>query len=621
MSRRPDHLARRPPHRAPSLRAAGRWMVTFAGFPIGGLRRLPDHRPGRQPAPRAPRRPDHRCHPRCGPGLGARPEPPARRRVDRGHRARPDGRARSRVRSRRLRHQPLDLVAQGAVTGLAVGLAQARRPPAASRPTRPRLARLPRRRLGRRLGGHHGRRHRRRQAVHRLRLQRRPHRRRAHPRPPDRPQPQQETSHEQARRLRHRPDRPPRGRAARRPGRRRGRRQPQRPRAPSPAPRSSAATPPTPAFTTRVAAGADAVYFCLNAMNYARWSEEFPPLQRGVLAGAEAAGARLVVLDNLYAYGPTHGRDLVETMQARPTSAKSATRAAMTVELMASARGRPGRGRDRPGLRLLRSRRHRARPSARPSSAPHSTGRTAQVMGDPDQPHSYSYTPDVAAALITLATAPGATGQHLAPARGRDPHHPPGRRAGLRARRAASPRSSPPARPRCACSGSSSPRCASTCTRSTSSPTAGSSTTASSGRRSATRHPPRRRPGHHPRVVPAAARDHRRIADRHHPMNATMAPPAASAAAAAAMASAALLAIAGFTALGSVFDYPQILQEPTSDILALYREHRAPSAAGSSCWWSARPCSPRPGSCSAAWPAAGSGAGPRSSASPPRPSR
>ena len=43
--------------------------------------------------------------------------------------------------------------------------------------------------------------------------------------------------------------------------------------------------------------------------------------------------------------------------------------------------------------------------------------------------------------------------------------------------------------------------------------------------------------------------------------------------AAAAMTSAALLAIAGFTALGSVFDYPQILQEPTSDILALYREH------------------------------------------------
>jgi hypothetical protein len=38
--------------------------------------------------------------------------------------------------------------------------------------------------------------------------------------------------------------------------------------------------------------------------------------------------------------------------------------------------------------------------------------------------------------------------------------------------------------------------------------------------------------------------------------------------------SASALAIAGFTALGSVFEYPQILEEPTSDILALYREHQ-----------------------------------------------
>ena len=37
---------------------------------------------------------------------------------------------------------------------------------------------------------------------------------------------------------------------------------------------------------------------------------------------------------------------------------------------------------------------------------------------------------------------------------------------------------------------------------------------------------------------------------------------------------ASLLAIAGFTVLGSVFEYPQILEEPTADILALYREHQ-----------------------------------------------
>ncbi len=44
--------------------------------------------------------------------------------------------------------------------------------------------------------------------------------------------------------------------------------------------------------------------------------------------------------------------------------------------------------------------------------------------------------------------------------------------------------------------------------------------------------------------------------------------------AAAGMATAAALAIAGFTALGSIFEYPQILQSPTADILDLYREHQ-----------------------------------------------
>jgi len=164
-----------------------------------------------------------------------------------------------------------------------------------------------------------------------------------------------------------------------------------------------------PAFTREVCSGADAVYFCLNAANYAEWAQEFPPLQRGVLAGAEAAGARLVVLDNLYAYGPTGGRPMVETMQERPSSAKAATRAAMTAELLqAHAAGRVevaiGRASDYFG------------PGAAHSALGETvfgtalTGRTAQIMGDPDQPHSYSYTPDVAGALIILATHPDATG-------------------------------------------------------------------------------------------------------------------------------------------------------------------------------------------------------------------
>jgi nucleoside-diphosphate-sugar epimerase len=163
-------------------------------------------------------------------------------------------------------------------------------------------------------------------------------------------------------------------------------------------------------FTERVCSGADVVYFCLNAPSYDRWSEQFPPLQHGVLAGAASAGARLVVLDNLYTYGPPHGRDLVETMAPAPTSDKSATRATMTEELlMAHARGHAeiviGRASDYFGPGTTHS------ALGESVFGPALAGSTAQVMGDPRQLHSYSYTPDVAAALVNLATAADVTGQ------------------------------------------------------------------------------------------------------------------------------------------------------------------------------------------------------------------
>lgn len=175
-----------------------------------------------------------------------------------------------------------------------------------------------------------------------------------------------------------------------------------------------------PTFTTRICTSADVVYFCLNARSYGRWDEEFPPLQRGVLTGAARAGARLVALDNLYAYGPPNDRPLMETMSANPTSKKSATRAAMSEELLgAHAEGHVqvaiGRASDYFGPGALNS------ALGETVFAAALTGQRARVMGDPDQPHSYSYTPDVAAALVILGTATGATGEiwHLpvAPAR------------------------------------------------------------------------------------------------------------------------------------------------------------------------------------------------------------
>ena len=54
--------------------------------------------------------------------------------------------------------------------------------------------------------------------------------------------------------------------------------------------RSAGDARPTSSSRPRVTAGADVVYFCLNASHYDKWDVEFPPLQRGVVAGAAGRG-------------------------------------------------------------------------------------------------------------------------------------------------------------------------------------------------------------------------------------------------------------------------------------------------------------------------------------------
>jgi nucleoside-diphosphate-sugar epimerase len=162
-------------------------------------------------------------------------------------------------------------------------------------------------------------------------------------------------------------------------------------------------------FARHVAADADTVYFCLNAPNYHRWTEEFPPLQRAVLGAAKAAAARLVVLENLYMYGPTVG-PLRETSPIHPTSSKSRTRATMSADLLAAHhRGEVrvviGRASDFIG------------PGVRDSAfgefvfQPALAGKRAQTMGRPDTLHSYSYVPDVGRNLVLLGSRDDAFGR------------------------------------------------------------------------------------------------------------------------------------------------------------------------------------------------------------------
>lgn len=164
-----------------------------------------------------------------------------------------------------------------------------------------------------------------------------------------------------------------------------------------------------PASTKTLCQGAEVVYHCAGAP-YTQWLEKLPAMQAGILAGAAAAGAKLVVMENVYMYGPTHGRPLTEDLPYAATTRKGSTRARMAEELFAAhkagkVRVAIGRASDffGPGAR--------ASTSGERMFVPAIAGKTVQVMGNPDLPHTYTYVPDIGKGLVILGQRDEALGQ------------------------------------------------------------------------------------------------------------------------------------------------------------------------------------------------------------------
>ena len=164
-----------------------------------------------------------------------------------------------------------------------------------------------------------------------------------------------------------------------------------------------------PRAAAAAAAGACAVYQCLNAP-YAAWPERFPPLQRGVIEAAQRNDALLVSLENLYGYGPTGGVPMTEDLPLAARTVKGRTRATMTAELLdAHATGRIrvaiGRASDFFGAGVTES------SLGERVFANALAGKRADLIGNPDLPHTYSYVPDIADGLATLGTDERAVGE------------------------------------------------------------------------------------------------------------------------------------------------------------------------------------------------------------------
>jgi nucleoside-diphosphate-sugar epimerase len=154
--------------------------------------------------------------------------------------------------------------------------------------------------------------------------------------------------------------------------------------------------------------GAAVVYHCANPP-YAKWPELHPPLMESIVEGTAAAEARLVFGDNLYAYGPVNG-PLTEDLPYRAGGPNGRTRARIAETLMRAheagrIRATIGRGSDFFGPHV-----HLSTVGDR-VFARAIEGKPAQVLGNPDVPHTVTYIDDFARALVTLGEREEALGQ------------------------------------------------------------------------------------------------------------------------------------------------------------------------------------------------------------------
>ena len=162
------------------------------------------------------------------------------------------------------------------------------------------------------------------------------------------------------------------------------------------------------AALTRALRGADVVHQCAQPA-YDRWPQEFPALQAAVVDAAADTGALVVVVENLYGYGPVDG-PINERHPLAATTRKGAVRAQMWRDLLAAHES--GR------IRTVAAR-------ASDFFGPHvegsaygerfvsqvRAGKKVDILGDPDTTHSVTYVPDLAAAMVRLSTEPESWGR------------------------------------------------------------------------------------------------------------------------------------------------------------------------------------------------------------------
>lgn len=164
----------------------------------------------------------------------------------------------------------------------------------------------------------------------------------------------------------------------------------------------------SPADLDRVLAGATHVYQCAQPA-YAHWLEDFVPMQAGMVDAAGRAGAKLILGDNLYMYGPVDGpvdeslpyQHGGKKIKARALMAEYAFEAHEAGKVQVTA----GRASDFFGPWVLSS---AAGDRVFPALL---SGKAAQFIGPLDVPHTWNYIGDFGRALVLLGSREEAFGR------------------------------------------------------------------------------------------------------------------------------------------------------------------------------------------------------------------
>lgn len=158
----------------------------------------------------------------------------------------------------------------------------------------------------------------------------------------------------------------------------------------------------------RAARGADVVVMAAQ-VSYRGWATQLRPLVLAAMHASRQAGARLVMVDNLYAYGSPSSPISQDTPEA-PTSSKGRLRRDIAAELLDhhTAGDLPvviGRVSDYYGPAGTNALLHST------MLQPAVNGRTARTYIAPDQPHSFTYLRDAARGFTRLVEQPDTAGR------------------------------------------------------------------------------------------------------------------------------------------------------------------------------------------------------------------